>query len=226
MYDSIGQKIAALRREAGLSQRELAQRLTEMGEPISDKALSKWEKGMTLPSARQFLLVCHVLEVTDISGVFMGRGPSHGLNAAGRRKLVEYAELLRRSGLYDREPESGRTIRLYTISASAGPGQFLDEGDFCWVSDAAAPPRADFAVTVAGDSMEPKYRDGQRVYIQAAPELSDGEIGLFSWEGNAYIKVLRAGPEGVCLQSLNPAYGPISIPDPTQLTIFGRVIPG
>lgn len=224
MYDNIGQKIAALRRDAGLSQRELAQRLTALGEPISDKALSKWEKGMTLPSSRQLFLVCHALSVTDVSGVFMGTGLAHGLNAAGRRKLVEYADLLRRSGLYDREPEEGRTIRLYTISASAGPGQFLDDGDFQWVSDCRAPEKADFAVTVAGDSMEPRYHDGQRIYIQSVPSVADGEVGLFYWEGNAYIKVIHDRQEGVWLHSLNPAYADIPIPDPAQLRVFGRVL--
>lgn len=224
MYDNIGPQIAVLRREAGLSQKEVAQRLTELGEPISDKALSKWEKGMTLPSARQLLLVCHVLKVEDISGVFMGRGLAQGLDSAGRRKLGEYADLLRRSGLYDRRKEEGRPIRLYTIAASAGPGQFLDDGDFQWVTDGEAPERADFAVCIAGDSMEPRYHDGQRVYVQAVPSVSDGEAGLFYWEGNAYIKILHDRPEGICLHSLNPSYADIPIPDPTQLRVFGRIV--
>ena len=83
MYDDIGAKIAALRRQAGLSQKELAQKLTALGEPLSDKALSKWEKGATLPSARQFLLTCRALEVWDVSGEFMGEGLSKGLAKAG-----------------------------------------------------------------------------------------------------------------------------------------------
>lgn len=223
MYDDIGLKIAALRREAGLSQKELAQRLTALGELISDKALSKWEKSMTLPSARQLLLVCHALEVEDISGLFMGRGLARDLNAAGQRKLAEHADLLRRSGLYDRRGE-GKNIRLYTISASAGPGQYLDDGDFQWIADPGAPDRADFAVCIAGDSMEPRYHDGQRVYVQTAPTVADGEAGLFYWEGNAYIKILRDRPEGVCLHSLNPAYADIPIHDPTQLRVFGRIL--
>ena len=94
MYDDIGAKLAALRRAAGLSQKELAARLTELGEPLSDKALSKWEKGATLPSARQFLLACRALDVTDVSGEFMGVGLAKGLSAAGRRKLAEHADLL------------------------------------------------------------------------------------------------------------------------------------
>ena len=130
MTEDIGGKLAALRRQAGLSQKELAQRLTDLGEPLSDKALSKWEKGATLPSARQFLTACRALGVEDISGEFLGRGLAHGLDGAGRRKLAEYADLLRRSGLYEPKPERGRAIRLYTLAASAGPDSFWTTGIF------------------------------------------------------------------------------------------------
>lgn len=224
MYDDIGLKIAALRRKKGLSQRELARKISDCGDPITDKALSKWEKGMTLPSARQFLQVCEVLGVEDISGEFMGRGLARGLDSAGRRRLYEYADLLRRSGLYDRRREAAEPIRLYTIAASAGPGQFLDDGDFQWIRDPEAPARADFAVCVAGDSMEPRYQHGQRVYVQSSPSLENGETGLFYWEGNAYIKVLRADERGLRLHSLNPDYEDIRIHDPSQLRVFGRVL--
>ncbi len=224
MFEDIGGHIAALRRQAGLSQKELAHKLTALGEPISDKALSKWEKNATLPSARQFLLLCKALEVQDISGEFLGEGLAGGLNAAGRRKLTEYADLLRRSGLYEPHLERGRAIRLYTLAASAGPGQFLDDGDFRWIDAAGAPRQADFAVRVAGDSMEPKYHDGDTVYVKAAPSVPDGETGLFSWQGSGFIKVLHDRPDGVYLHSLNPAYDDIPISDPAQLRVFGRVL--
>lgn len=225
MYDDIGQKIAALRRERGLSQKELAAKLSALGEPVSDKALSKWEKGATAPSARQLLLTCRALEVSDVSGEFMGAGPARSLNAAGRRKLLEYAELLRRSGLYGTAQEDPtRRLRLYTVAASAGPGQFLDDDDYTWTDAPDAPEDADFAVRVAGDSMEPRYHDGQTVYIRRQPALSDGEVGLFSWEGDAYIKALRDRPDGVRLHSLNHAYGDIPVPDPAQLRVFGKVL--
>ena len=220
----MGRKLAALRTEQGLSQRQLAERLTRMGEPASDKAVSKWEKGTTQPSARQFLALCRALEVADMSGEFLGEGLTRGLDRAGRRKLAEYADLLRRSGLYQPRPERGRAIRLYTLAASAGAGQFLDDGDFTWIDAAGAPAQADFAVRVAGDSMEPRYRDGQVVYVRAVPTVADGEAGLFYWQGSGYIKILRDRPEGVCLHSLNPAYGDIPVTDTTQLRVFGRVL--
>ena len=51
----IGEVLAACRKAKGLSQMELAQRLTELGCEVSNQAVSKWEKNMTLPNARQFL---------------------------------------------------------------------------------------------------------------------------------------------------------------------------
>ncbi len=224
MFEDIGAHIASLRRAAGLSQKEVAHKLTALGEPISDKALSKWEKGATLPSARQFLLVCLALDVSDVSGEFMGEGLAKGLNAAGRRKLTEYADLLRRSGLYEPHLERGRAIRLYTLAASAGPGQFLDDSDYQWIDAAGAPRQADFAVRVAGDSMEPRFHDGDTVYVKAVPSVDHGETGLFSWQGSGYIKVLHDRPDGVYLHSLNPEYEDIPISDPAQLRVFGKVL--
>lgn len=225
MYDSIGQKIAALRKEKGLSQKLLAEKLAALGEEVSDKAISKWEKGATLPSARQFLLCCKALGVPDISGEFMNEGLARGLNAAGRRRLEEYAQLLRRSGMFEEKtPQSGRMIRLYTLAVSAGPGQFQDDDDFELVYDSHAPGEADFAVRVAGDSMEPRYHDGQVVYIRRQESLAEGQVGLFSWEGNAYIKELRLGERGPLLHSLNRAYADIVISEPQSLRIFGRVL--
>ena len=42
--DSFGQFLAQMRRERGLTQRDLAEMLY-----ISDKAVSKWERGLSLP---------------------------------------------------------------------------------------------------------------------------------------------------------------------------------
>ncbi len=225
MYDDIGQKIATLRRAQGLSQKALAERLQALGEEIGDKAISKWEKGATLPSARQFLLCCRALGLRDISGEFMDGGLAKGLNAAGRRRLEEYAELLRRSGLFEEPvPQRGRMIRLYSLAVSAGPGQFQDDDDFELVYDSHAPGEADFAVRVAGDSMEPRYRDGQVIYIRRQESLAEGQVGLFSWEGCAYIKELRVDAQGPRLHSLNRAYADIIITEPQNLRVFGRVL--
>ena len=64
----IGEVLAARRRSLGLSQAELAARLSRRGYPVSNQAVSKWEKGATLPNAEQFLCLCELLRIEDILG--------------------------------------------------------------------------------------------------------------------------------------------------------------
>lgn len=54
-----GRLIAQARKERGLTQRELAKRLH-----VSDRAVSKWERGLNLPEAALFEPLCQVLEIT------------------------------------------------------------------------------------------------------------------------------------------------------------------
>ena len=46
-----------------------------------------------------------------------------------------------------------------------------------------------FGVRVCGDSMEPVYHDGQIAWIQECSELSPGEVGIFMYDGDGYIKM-------------------------------------
>ena len=54
-----GEFLAALRREKGLTQKELAQRLY-----LSDKAVSKWERGLSLPDVTLLIPLSQALGVT------------------------------------------------------------------------------------------------------------------------------------------------------------------
>ena len=54
----VGEKIAALRKERGLTQKQLAEKIY-----TSDKNLSKWETGKALPSLEFLLSLCAELNV-------------------------------------------------------------------------------------------------------------------------------------------------------------------
>lgn len=54
-----GAFIAQRRREADLTQKELAERLH-----VSDRAVSKWERGLNLPGADLFEPLCRILDIT------------------------------------------------------------------------------------------------------------------------------------------------------------------
>lgn len=230
---SFGHIIANLREQAGISQKTLAGLLCRQGIQVTNQAISKWENDVTQPSASQFLTLCQVLGVSDVMRVFLGTSNSdgdllQGLNEDGRSKAKEYIDLLRCSGRY-REVSAEilplRSLPLYHISVSAGTGQFLDSDHYDLIQvDEEVPLAANFGVRIAGDSMEPKLRDGQVVWVHQQQTLEDGEIGIFLYEGNAYCKKLVRTEFGPQLVSLNPAYPPILVQKYDDLRVFGRVI--
>ena len=55
----IGKFIAACRKEAGLTQAQLAEKLN-----ITDRAVSKWERGLSLPDSSLMLALCEILDIT------------------------------------------------------------------------------------------------------------------------------------------------------------------
>ena len=226
---NLGEKLTALRRRAGLSQKALAERLALYGVTVTNQAVSKWEKGLTQPNADQFLALCRALDAENIGAEFFGRrgGMLRDLNDAGVRKLREYADLLRASGLYALPPEerSERVLPLYSLAVSAGTGQFLDSEDFeSVIVGADVPDTADYGVRVAGNSMEPRYQDGQTVWVQYRRTLQSGEIGVFLYDGNAYLKQLIVTDAGPRLHSLNPDYSDIPIRSAVELRVLGRVV--
>lgn len=221
--------LTALRREAGLSQKELAERLAAYGVSVTNQAISKWEKGLTQPNAEQFLALCRALAVEDISAAFFGEGSGllRELNAAGVQKVKEYADVLRASGFYAKlpEPVKGRILPLYSLAVSAGTGEFLDSDDFeSVIVGAEVPDAADYGVRIAGDSMQPRYQNGQIVWVQRCRTLRSGEIGVFAYEDCAYLKQMRITEEGIRLHSLNPDYADIVVLDPEALRVLGRAV--
>ena len=229
---TFGETLATCRKARGLSQVELAERLTALGCEVSNQAVSKWEKELTQPNARQFLTLCDVLEVEDIRGEFSGGegGLLAGLNREGRQKVQEYIRLLRESGRFAVRPREGevvalRTLPLYSLAVSAGTGQFLDGEDYEMVEvGAEVPEGSNFGVRVAGDSMEPRFHNGQTVWVRQQRSLMTGEIGIFLYDGNAYLKQLIARDGAVALHSLNPRYEDIRVSDALPLRVLGKVL--
>ena len=78
---------------------------------------------------------------------------------------------------------------------------------------------ADFIIGVSGDSMLPLYRSGDLLYVARTSHIQEGEIGIFSKNGEFYVK--KAGKDR--LLSLNPAYPDIMDDDGT-ITAVGRVL--
>ncbi len=81
---NIGTFIAQRRRDAGLTQMQLAEKLG-----ITDRAVSKWERGKALPDASLMLPLCELLHIT-VNDLLNGEVVSmENYNKEMERKLLE-----------------------------------------------------------------------------------------------------------------------------------------
>ena len=75
--------------------------------------------------------------------------------------------------------------------------------------DVGGSVRADFALEVRGESMEPVYRDGDVVYIRRQDDVRDGQVAAVVVDDSATLKRVYHLPVGVQLMPLNPAFAPM-----------------
>lgn len=212
--NALGLRIEAARRAKRYSLRRFAELLQQRGIEVEYQAPHKWEKGVTVPNAYQLFAICDALEIPDISQYFLGTG--EGLNAEGMKKLNEFREDLLASGRYKPEPRKTQSPVKYVempvsrLGASAGTGEFLSEEniELMRFPESAVPKKADFAIRVVGDSMEPVYQDRQLVWVQICNSLYPGEVGVFVLEGYGYIKAYdEREPEADSLEDFTDSYG-------------------
>lgn len=254
--NTIGARIREARKAKKLSGPKFTERLSHFGVKITRQSAAKWETGQSTPNAYQLLAICHALDIKDGLGYFTCGGNWEDLNAEGQRKVEEYKADLIATGLY-RPREAFNKPRTFssrpwiryiemeisTLGASAGTGDFLDSGSFEKVSfpEKAVPANADFGIRINGDSMEPVYHDGQIVWVQRCETLEPGEVGIFEYDGNGYLKEYdEQEPDANCadeytdsngsvhmqpvLVSYNEKYAPIIVSPHAAFRVAGRVV--
>ena len=239
----IGRRIAEARKLKGISCPELSRILLEQGSKISSQVLNKWENAYAVPTGYQLIALCNALDIEDGLSFFT-KGYKPDLNTEGMKKVQEYRDVLVASGLYPFEERvMGKIIRMpiSPIRASAGTGNYIDEADFEMtdVNTEDVPAGADFGIYVGGDSMESIYHDGQLVWVKKCSEILPGQVGIFLYDGDSYIKMyserIPDNPEeftssdGVMhmqpvLVSYNKNYPDRVIRPGTDFRVFGRVL--
>lgn len=151
---------------------------------------------------------------------------SKGIILGKAETLVELETPVNNEPVAVEEPEEKRLkINCSTYQVSAGAGFELGEGDEWYeieVPDTSKARKADFALQIKGNSMEPIYFNGDIVLVKEQPSVELGEIGIFNIEGNGYIKKFG----GDRLISLNAEYDDIEFSDydEERIRCFGKVI--
>ncbi len=231
----VGDVIAKKRKEAGISQTGLAERLLEYDIHVKNAAISSWEKNVNTPTAYQLLAICEILAIRDIYAEFIGGDDGNildGLNHSGIQRVKEYIDLLKKSEEFSENKSVEKPLKFFrrmpiaVLPASAGTGKMIDEEMFEEQEFEHVPEGAEFGVRLNGDSMEPTFHNGEIVWIKRNEQIRPGEIGLFFLDGMVYCKRFMLLENKAYLVSDNKSYSPIPISEESEFKVFGAVIKG
>ena len=93
---------------------------------------------------------------------------------------------------------------------SAGTGQTAGSDEPEELELKKRPPRGtSYVAPVSGDSMEPTYQDGDKLFIRSCKNIEVGQVGVFLMDGQQWVKEFGDG----VLISHNDKYAPIPMRD-------------
>ena len=133
----------------------------------------------------------------------------NALNPSGQAELERYGTYLTEQDVYkraDTEPPI-EYIRHYLVPAAAGYASPIEGEHYELIPlDSKAPRRADFCITIRGDSMEPYIHDGDLAYVKRDASLQPFDVGVFYVDGDVLCKQYCVDAyRNLYLLSANPA---------------------
>lgn len=214
-------RIKEARLGAGLTQEQLAQKVG-----VKKTTITGYEKGNREPTAA---MVGEIANATGVGVKFLFQDEQkelelddftvpeirlvkkyRALDEHGK-KMVDYVITEETARIEQAKKElpfsaPGEIIPLPKSiqSASAGYGDLADDetAEIIYVYRNNITAKADYIMTVDGNSMEPKFFNGQQVLVRQQPSVDLGEIGIFIKDGLRFIKIYR----GNHMESANPKY--------------------
>lgn len=234
---SMVDRISELARNIGLSISAL-----EKAVGLSNGIIGKWKKQS--PSCDKLKLVADYLNTT-IDYLLTGKeknSPTVELTADEQELLDIYNKLSEKSkgmvlgraellaeleapAVDEPEQEEPKVImiRFVPLSVSAGTGEPLPEDSrstYLKIKHSDVAEEADYAVRINGDSMLPRFKDNDIVLVKAQDEIEEGNIGIFTINGEGFIKELGKKR----LISLNPEYDDVYFEEGQEIRCKGLVI--
>lgn len=206
---TFGDRITQLRKENGYKTRkEFAEKLNIPETTLRNYETDAREPGHTfLKQLSDFFSVSvdYLLGLTEEREKYS----SHQLKSSEYEHIEKYRALDQHgqetvSYILDREtervqqleqatstPAATRMINYYYRLASAGTGQIIfDMPPTKRIEIPAIPEyrKADYAIGVNGNSMEPVYHDGDTLLVEMTDTVEIGEIGIFLVNGESFVK--------------------------------------
>lgn len=190
--NDIGKLINILRRERGLSQIELADKLN-----CTKQTVSNYERNTRRPDYEMLEAIADVLNVPMT--FFMSQ----------EEQQEELSKIYGSS--VKNTTKSNRVPVLGTIPAGIPVEAIEDVQDWEELPEAMfSGGKEYFALKIKGDSMAPKYEDGDVVILRKQNTCENGQDCAVMVNGDdATFKRVRVSDRGITLQPLNPVYEPM-----------------
>ena len=184
MSKTFGDRIRDARKAAGLTQRQLADKID-----VSNTSISNWENSFSMPDPDTIQHLCWALGVQP--NYFFSVDTSAASTISGIMPVPEM-----------------RKIPLIGSIACGAP--ILAEEHIEEYIDVPKHISADFALTCKGDSMiNARIFDGDVVYIRQQDTVESGQIAAVLIDGEATLKRVKLYDDHVSLEPENPQYRPL-----------------
>ena len=218
-----GQMIDYFRKQNNLTMEELGQKLGK-----AKSSISRWVSGERYPKIEEIEQIANFFN-TDIYTLIFG----FNYNEDSKSDLLTvYNQLtdIRKHKVYSyaqqQLDEQNKKRSIYVVGTSAA-GEPIEYGDFdSEMIQTDVPAKADKAIHIKGDSMEPKIASNSIIFYHEQPTLEIGEIGIFEINGSAVTcKKYYVDYESkkIILKSINPKYEPMYFAR-DQVRILGKVV--
>lgn len=202
--DGFGEKLRLARKRANLTQKQLAERIGAL-----HNSVSQWECGISRPTQDMIKLLCAELNITADFLLGIAPAPAQLTGVPAMPNLI-----------------SVNTRRVPILGDIAAGKPILAHHVYDEYAAVDSELHCDFALRVAGDSMEPLiYRD-DLVFIQQADDVLDGQIAAVIVDDAATLKRVYHVRDGLQLISENHRYPPMLLypEDGYPVRILGRAV--
>ncbi|MCT7868945.1 MAG: XRE family transcriptional regulator [Lactobacillus iners] len=218
-----GQMIDYFRKQNNLTMEELGQKLGK-----ATSSISRWVSGERYPKIEEIEQIANFFN-TDIYTLIFG----FNYNEDSKSDLLTvYNQLadIRKHKVYSyaqqQLDEQNKKRSIYVVGTSAA-GEPIEYGDFdSEMIQTDVPAKADKAIHIKGDSMEPKIANNSIIFYHEQPTLEIGEIGIFEINGSAVTckkYYVDYNSKKIILKSINPKYEPMYFAK-DQVRILGKVV--
>lgn len=235
----IGSILKELRVSSGKTQKEVAELLGR-----KQQIVGHWETGYSQPDANTLFTLCDIYG-TSVDEAFGFKKEEvsitqkdinllnrfHSLDTFGQETVNMILDReLKRIEMMD-SPATNKSdgkvvyptrfMAYYQKLASAGTGEYIFDDipiDTIEVPLDEISEKADFVIDVNGNSMEPTFCDGDKVFVERCQIIETGKIGVFMVNNECVIK--EAGETG--LISHNKNYK--TIPGNESIHCIGKVL--